>query len=275
MRLLFLGDVMGRAGRAAVAEHLPRLRRDWRLDFVVVNAENASSGAGLTAPHAKALLAAGADCLTLGDHAFDQRDMLGFVEQEPRVLRPLNYARTAPGKGARMFEAPGGRKVFVAQVLGQVFMKRPFDDPFSAIDASLKAAPLGGAAAAVIVDMHAEATSEKMAMGHWCDGRASLVVGTHTHVPTSDTRILARGTAYQSDAGMCGDYDSVIGMDKLEPITRFVTGMAKARFEPAKGPATLSGVYVETEDASGRALRALPVRIGGVLEAAGPEAAPG
>ena len=275
MRLLFLGDVMGRAGRAAVAEHLPRLRRDWRLDFVVVNAENASSGAGLTAPHAKALLAAGADCLTLGDHAFDQRDMLGFVEQEPRVLRPLNYARTAPGKGARMFEAPGGRKVFVAQVLGQVFMKRPFDDPFSAIDASLKAAPLGGAAAAVIVDMHAEATSEKMAMGHWCDGRASLVVGTHTHVPTSDTRILARGTAYQSDAGMCGDYDSVIGMDKLEPISRFVTGMAKGRFEPAKGPATLSGVYVETEDASGRALRALPVRIGGVLEAAGPEAAPG
>ncbi len=270
MRLLFLGDVMGRSGRAAVTEHLPRLRRDWRLDFVVVNGENASSGAGLTAPHAKALLEAGADCLTLGDHAFDQRDMLSFVEQEPRVLRPLNYAKTAPGKGARMFDAGGGRRVFVAQVLGQVFMKRPFDDPFSAVDAALKAAPLGGAATAVIVDVHAEATSEKTAMGHWCDGRASLVVGTHTHVPTSDTRILAKGTAYQSDAGMCGDYDSVIGMDKLEPITRFVTGMTKGRFEPARGPATLSGVYVETDDATGRATRAVPVRVGGVLAEAGP-----
>jgi metallophosphoesterase (TIGR00282 family) len=270
MKILFLGDVMGRSGRAAVAEHLPRLRRDWGLDFVVINAENASSGAGLTAPHAKVLLEAGADCLTLGDHAFDQREMLAFIEQEPRILRPVNYAKTAPGRGARMFEAPGGRRVFVAQVLGQVFMKRCFDDPFSAIDAALKPAPLGGAAQAVIVDIHAEATSEKSAMGHWCDGRASLVVGTHTHIPTSDTRILARGAAYQTDAGMCGDYDSVIGMDKLEPITRFVTGMAKARFEPATGPATLSGVYVETEDATGRATRAAPVRIGGVLDETGP-----
>lgn len=272
MRILFLGDVMGRAGRAAVVEQLPRLRRDWRLDFVVVNAENASSGAGLTAAHAKTLLEAGADCLTLGDHAFDQREMLSFIEQEPRVLRPLNFARVAPGKGARMFEAAGGRKVFVAQVLGQVFMKRPFDDPFSAIDAALKTAPLGGDASAVIVDIHAEATSEKMAMGHWCDGRASLVVGTHTHVPTADTRILARGTACQTDAGMCGDYDSVIGMDKLEPITRFVTGMAKGRFEPARGPATLSGVYVETDDATGLATRAVPIRVGGVLAEAVPGA---
>jgi metallophosphoesterase (TIGR00282 family) len=272
MKILFLGDVMGRSGRAAVADELPRLRREWGLDFVVVNAENASSGVGLTAAHAKLLLDAGADCLTLGDHAFDQREMLAFIEQEPRVLRPLNYAKAAPGRGARMFEAAGGRKVFVAQVLGQVFMKRPFDDPFSAVDAALRPVTLGGTAAAVIVDVHAEATSEKMAMGHWCDGRASLVVGTHTHVPTADARILAKGAAYQSDAGMCGDYDSVIGMDKLEPITRFVTGMAKGRFEPASGEATLCGVYVETEDATGRATRALPVRIGGVLAEVGPPA---
>jgi metallophosphoesterase (TIGR00282 family) len=269
MKILFLGDVMGRSGRAAVAERLPRLRRDWGLDFVVVNAENASSGVGLTAAHAKLLLDAGADCLTLGDHAFDQREMLAFIEQEPRVLRPLNYAKAAPGRGARMFDAPGGRKVFVAQVLGQVFMKRPFDDPFSAVDAALKPVTLGGTAAAVIIDVHAEATSEKMAMGYWCDGRVSLVVGTHTHVPTADTRILAKGAAYQSDAGMCGDYDSVIGMDKLEPITRFVTGMAKGRFEPAAGEATLCGVYVETDDATGRARRALPVRIGGLLAESG------
>jgi calcineurin-like phosphoesterase len=149
-------------------------------------------------------------------------------------------------------------------------MKRPFDDPFSSIDAGLKPATLGGTAAAVIVDVHAEATSEKMALGHWCDGRASLVVGTHTHVPTADTRILGRGTAYQSDAGMCGDYDSVIGMDKLEPISRFVTGMSKGRFTPAEGAATLCGIYVETDDATGRALRAVPVRRGGVLDASGP-----
>jgi hypothetical protein len=265
MRILFLGDVMGRAGRRAVAEHLPRLRRDWRLDFVVVNAENASGGMGLTAPHARLLLEAGADCLTLGDHAFDQRDMLAYVEQEPRVLRPVNYARAAPGRGARLFEAAGGRKIFVVQVLGQVFMRRTFDDPFSAVDAALKPASLGGVAAAVIVDVHAEATSEKMALGHWCDGRASLVVGTHTHVPTADTQILAGGTAFQTDAGMCGDYDSVIGMDKVEPMTRFITGMARGRFVPANGEATLSGVLVETDPASGLALRAVPVRLGGRL----------
>jgi 2',3'-cyclic-nucleotide 2'-phosphodiesterase len=270
MKLLFLGDVMGRSGRTAVVEHLPRLRRDLALDFVVVNGENATGGVGLSGAHAKLLLDAGADCVTLGDHAFDQRDMLAFIEAETRVLRPLNYARAAPGRGARFFDAPGGRRVFVAQVLGRVFMKQPFDDPFSALDAALKPATLGGTAAAVIVDVHAEATSEKMALGHWCDGRASLVIGTHTHVPTADTRILAKGAAYQSDAGMCGDYDSVIGMDKLEPITRFVTGMSRGRFTPAEGEATLCGVYVETDDASGQARRVAPFRLGGRLTAALP-----
>ena len=197
--------------------------------------------------------------------------MLAYIETEPRLIRPLNYARAAPGRGARFFDAPGGRRVFVAQVLGQAFMKRPFDDPFSALDAALKPATLGGEPSAVIVEVHAEATSEKMALGHWCDGRASLVVGTHTHVPTADLQILARGAAYQSDAGMCGDYDSVIGMDKLEPITRFVTGMPKGRFAPAEGEATLCGVYVETDDATGRAREAVPVRIGGRLGQSSPQ----
>lgn len=270
MKLLFLGDVMGRAGRAAVVGRLAQLRADWALDFVVVNGENATGGAGITPEHAKTLLAAGADCLTLGDHAFDQKDMLSFIESEPRIIRPLNYAKTAPGKGARLFEARGGRKVLVTQVLGQVFMKRPFDDPFSAVDAVLRAHPLGGLAQAVIVDVHAEATSEKMGMGHWCDGRASMVVGTHTHVPTADAQILPGGTAFQSDAGMCGDYNSVIGMDKLEPMRRFVTGMVKERFTPAEGEATLSGLYVETDDRTGRATRVRMVRIGGRLEQAGP-----
>jgi hypothetical protein len=270
MRLLFLGDVVGRSGRAAVTDRLPKLRADWRLDFVVVNGENATSGAGLSALHARALLDAGADVVTLGDHAFDQTDMLQFVESEPRVLRPLNYAKAAPGAGARVFAAPGGRKVLVAQVLGQVFMKRPFDDPFSAIDTVLRAHPRGGLVQAALVDMHCEATSEKMAMGHWCDGRASVVVGTHTHVPTADTMILPRGTAYQTDAGMCGDYNSVIGMEKDEPMRRFITGMGKGRFQAAEGEATLSGLYVETDDRTGEATRVAMVREGGLLSPAGP-----
>ena len=265
MRILYLGDVMGRAGRRAIAEGLGPLKERLGVDFTIVNGENASGGMGLTGGHAKLLLDAGADCLTLGDHAFDQKEMLSFIETEPRIIRPLNYSKVAPGHGARVFEATRGRKVLVAQVLGQVFMKRPFDDPFSAIDAVLKTHPLGGLVQASVVDIHAEATSEKMAMGHWCDGRASLVVGTHTHVPTADAMILNRGTAYQTDAGMCGDYDSVIGMEKAEPLRRFLTGMASERFTPAEGEATLAGVLVTTDDRSGKAVSVEPLRQGGRL----------
>jgi metallophosphoesterase (TIGR00282 family) len=270
MKILFLGDVMGRAGRAAVAEKLPKLREAWKLDFVVVNGENATGGMGLSGAHAKGILDAGADCVTLGDHAFDQKDMMTYIEQEPRILRPLNFSKVAPGKGARVFEARGGRKILVAQVLGQVFMKRPFDDPFSAVDSVLKQYPMGGLVQASLIDMHCEATSEKMAMGHWCDSRASVVVGTHTHVPTGDAMILPGGTAYQTDAGMCGDYNSVIGMQKAEPMRRFITGMAKDRFEPALGEATLSGLYIETDDRTGKATRVEMVRQGGRLSPAGP-----
>ncbi|HCP82361.1 MAG TPA: TIGR00282 family metallophosphoesterase [Octadecabacter sp.] len=270
MKILFLGDVMGRAGRTGIIERLPKLREDWKLDFVVVNGENASNGAGLTAAHAKALLGAGVDVLTLGDHAFDQKDMMQFCEAEPRIIRPLNYSKASPGKGFRVFEATRGRKVLVAQVLGQVFMKRAFDDPFSAVETVLKTHPMGGNVQASLIDVHCEATSEKMAMGHYCDGRASIVVGTHTHVPTSDTMILPGGTAFQSDAGMCGDYNSVIGMQKEEPLRRFITGMPKSRFEPAKGEATLSGIYVETDDRTGKATRVEAVRQGGRLSQQGP-----
>lgn len=261
---------MGRAGRRAISENLARIRREWKLDFIIVNGENATGGMGLSGAHAKTLLEAGADCLTLGDHAFDQKDMLSFIAQEPRVIRPLNFSKNAPGKGAKLFTAQNGKKVLVTQALGQVFMKRPFDDPFSAIDPVLKTHPLGGLAQAVIVDMHCEATSEKMAMGHWCDGRASLVVGTHTHVPTADAMILPGGTAYLTDAGMCGDYHSVIGMEKTEPMRRFLTGMPKERFTPANGEATLSGVYIETDDRTGHATRVQPIREGGKLQASTP-----
>lgn len=270
MRILFLGDIVGRSGRTAVIEKIGALREAWKLDFVVVNGENASNGAGLTKAHAQSLLGAGVDCLTLGDHAFDQKDMLTFIEEEPRIIRPVNFAKTAPGKGFRIFDVPGGRKILVAQVLGQVFMKRAFDDPFSAVDDILRKHPRGGLVNASLVDVHCEATSEKMGMGHFMDGRASVVVGTHTHVATGDAQILPKGTAFMSDAGMCGDYNSVIGMEKTEPLRRFVTGMSKGRFQPAEGEATLSGLYVETDDRTGAATRIEMVRQGGRLQQSGP-----
>ncbi len=270
MKILYLGDVVGRSGRDAIAQRLPALRDRLKLDFVVVNGENATSGMGLSGAHAQVILAAGADVITLGDHAFDQKDMLSFIEQEPRIVRPVNFSKSAPGRGAAVFEATRGRKVLVAQVLGQVFMKRPFDDPFHHIDQILTRHPRGGQVAASLVDIHCEATSEKMAMGHFCDGRASVVVGSHTHVPTADAMILPKGTAFQSDAGMCGDYNSVIGMDKAEPLRRFVTGMPKGRFEPAKGEATLSGLLVETDDMTGAAKSVQMFRDGGALQGTHP-----
>ncbi|MDO5647676.1 TIGR00282 family metallophosphoesterase [Paracoccus sp. (in: a-proteobacteria)] len=265
MRILFLGDVMGRSGRQGISERLVPLRTRLRADLVVVNAENASGGRGVTAGHAQLLLESGADCLTLGDHAFDQRDLMAFIDREPRIVRPLNYAREAPGRGATIITDTRGRKALITQALGQVFMSRPYDDPFSALDGVLRAHPPGGMVQAILVDIHAEATSEKMAVGHFCDGRASLVVGTHTHVPTADAQVLPRGTAYLTDAGMCGDYDSVIGMDKAEPLRRFITGMNRDRFTPAEGEATLSGVLVETDDRTGLAKSVTPVRDGGRL----------
>jgi metallophosphoesterase (TIGR00282 family) len=270
MKIMYLGDVVGRSGRQAIIDRLPSLKEAWSLDFVVVNGENATGGMGLSGAHAKVLLDAGADCITLGDHAFDQKDMMQFIETEPRVLRPLNFAKEAPGRGARVFTASRGRKVLVTQVLGQVFMRRAYDDPFSNVDRVLMAHALGGGVQATLVDVHCEATSEKMAMGHFCDGRASMVVGSHTHVPTADAQVLPGGTAFQSDAGMCGDYHSVIGMDKVEPMRRFVTGMSKARFTPALGDATLCGLYVETDDKTGKATRVEMIREGGRLSPAAP-----
>lgn len=261
---------MGRSGRRAVTERLPTLRADWRLDAVVVNGENASSGRGLNTAQAKDLLDAGADVITLGDHAFDQKDMMQGIQADSRILRPINYAKSAPGAGARIYDIQG-RKLLVAQVLGRVFMSRQYDDPFAPIDKILTSHPLGKSVAAILVDIHCEATSEKMAMGHFCDGRASVVVGTHTHVPTADACILPGGTAYQTDAGMCGDYDSVIGMQKAEPLRRFVTGMSKDRFEPAGGEATLSGLFVETDDSTGLARHVTAVRVGGRLSQCHPE----
>ncbi|MFN3608187.1 MAG: YmdB family metallophosphoesterase [Hyphomonas sp.] len=267
MKLAFFGDVVGKPGRAAVMEHLPGLRARLRLDFVVVNGENAAGGFGLTRQIAEEFFGAGADCLTLGDHAWDQREALTYIEREPRLLRPLNYpaGAGAPGKGAELYMLPDGRRVGVIQLQGNVFMRQALACPFAAADAALDQMPLGTVADALIVDMHCEATSEKMAMGHHCDGRASLVVGSHTHVPTADTMVLNGGTAYQTDAGMCGDYDSVIGMQKEMSLYRFTTQLPGERYQPAIGEGTLCGTYVETDDRTGLALRVEPIRMGGRL----------
>jgi 2',3'-cyclic-nucleotide 2'-phosphodiesterase len=266
MRFAFFGDIVGRSGREGLAEHLPHLRRRLGLQFVVVNAENAAAGFGITENTARELFAAGADCLTLGNHSWDQKEALTYIVREPRMIRPLNYPALsdAPGRGAQLFEIAGGGSVLVINLLGRVNMDS-LDDPFAAVDRELCACPLGQAADAIIVDMHAEATSEKMAMGHFCDGRASLVIGTHTHVPTADCQILNGGTAYQTDAGACCDYDSVIGNQKEEPLRRFTTRISGGRYQPAEGPATVCGVYVETDDATGLARRIEPIRIGGRL----------
>lgn len=270
MRLLFIGDVMGRTGRTAVAAELPGLRARWHLDCVVVNGENAAGGAGITESICADLVAAGADAVTLGNHAFDQREALIFIEREPRLVRPLNYPKGTPGRGAALVEIADGRRVLVVNVMGRVFMDA-LDDPFAGLEREIEACPLGAGCDAVVVDVHAEATSEKLALAHSFDGRASMIVGTHTHVPTADHQILPHGTAYQSDAGMTGDYDSVIGVEKDEPIRRFVRKLPGSRFEPASGPATLCGFAVETDDRTGLAVRVAPVRIGGRLAPAGPD----
>lgn len=267
MKILFLGDIVGRAARQAIVERLPKIRENLNLDFVIVNGENCTGGMGLSGSHAKMILDAGADVITLGDHSFDQKDMMSFAEAEKRIIRPLNYAKSAPGRGHGIFSTKNHKKILVIQALGQVFMRSPFADPFGGIDHILKAHKLGGSVDAIFVDFHAEATSEKMAMGIWLDGRVSAVVGTHTHVPTADAMILPSGTGYQSDAGMCGDYHSVIGMNAEEPLRRFITGMSKTRFEPALGEVTLSGVFVETDD-KGRAKICQAFRDGGHLSPA-------
>jgi len=270
MRLLFLGDVVGRSGRKAVIEHLPDLRRRYDLDFVIVNGENSAGGFGITEAILEELLDAGADAVTLGNHAFDQREALVFIERQPRLLRPLNFPKGTPGRGAGLYKARGGEDVLVINAMGRIFMTE-LDCPFHAIDAAIDACGLKTGADAIFIDFHAEATSEKQALATFVDGRASAVVGTHTHAPTSDERVLPGGTAYMSDAGMCGDYNSVLGMQSEEPINRFLTRIPKGRFEPAEGPATLSGMAVEIDDETGLATRTTALRLGGVLAPAEPQ----
>jgi hypothetical protein len=270
MRLLFLGDVVGRSGRNAVIAQLPGLIAKHRFDFVVVNGENAAGGFGITEEIFQELVAAGADCVTTGNHVWDQREALTFADRHERFLRPVNYPTGSPGRGANVYTAKNDARVLVVNVMGSLFMPS-LDDPFQAAAREVSACAIGTGCDAIVIDFHAEASSEKQTMGYFVDGRASLVIGTHTHVPTADWKILAGGTAYMTDVGMCGDYDSVIGMEKDEPLRRSTTKIPSGRLEPAAGTATLSGLAVEIDDQSGLARRVAPLRIGPGLPPAEPD----
>jgi 2',3'-cyclic-nucleotide 2'-phosphodiesterase len=266
MRVLFLGDVVGRTGRDAVAARLPGLKAALKADLVVVNAENASHGFGLAPEMAEALVVAGADVLTLGNHAWDRKEIIPYIAERSRLLRPLNFPPGTPGQGSVVVKLADGRQALVLNAMGRLYMDA-LDCPFRATAELLSRYRLGagGTVQAILSDFHAEATSEKQAYAHTFDGQLSIVVGTHTHVPTADHRILPGGTAFQSDAGMCGDYDSVIGMAKDGAATRFWRKMPGERLQPAEGAATVCGLFVETDDATGLARRVEPLRVGGSL----------
>lgn len=269
MKILFLGDVVGRSGRDAVCTLLPQIRQRLGIDFAIVNGENAAHGFGLTEAICKQFYEAGADVVTTGNHTWDQREIIAYIGSDPRLLRPINFPAGTPGRGLTVMQTRAGQKVVVVNVMTRLFMD-PLDDPFAALDKALAPYPLGGSVQAIVVDVHGEATSEKMSLGHFLDGRASLVVGTHSHIPTADAHVLVGGTAYMTDAGMCGDYDSVIGMKKGPAVARFVRKMPGERLSPADGEATLCGVVVETDDRTGLATSCAAIRLGGRLTPAWP-----
>ena len=269
LRILFVGDVVGRTGRDAVVARLPGLRAALRIDLAVVNAENASHGFGLAPDMARALFAAGADVITLGNHAWDRKEIIPYIAETPRLLRPLNYPPGTPGHGSVLVTLPDGRRALVLQAMGRLFMD-PLDCPFRGTADVLANHRLGASVQAIVSDFHAEASSEKMAYAHTFDGQMSFVVGTHTHCPTADAQILPNGSAFQSDAGMCGDYDSVIGMMKDGAALRFWRKVPGEKLGPAEAEATVCGVFVQTDDTTGLARRIEPVRIGGRLAQAMP-----
>jgi metallophosphoesterase (TIGR00282 family) len=249
MRILFIGDVVGKPGRRAVATLVPRLRKERDIDFVIANGENSAHGAGLTASTVDALLTSGVDVITSGDHVWDQKEVYDVIEREPRLLRPLNFPASAPGKGSTVVRLDGLPPVGVLNLIGRVFMPNT-DCPFRAAEAEV--ARLLTQTKVIIVDLHAEATSEKIAMGRFLDGRVSAVIGTHTHVATADEQILPKGTAYLSDAGMCGPHDSVLGRDVGAVLQRFLTQMPQ-KMEVAEGDVALCGAIVDVDETTGRA----------------------
>ena len=270
MRILFIGDIMGRSGREALARHLPDLKAKLRPDVVIVNGENAVHGTGITDKVCKEFYESGTDVITTGNHVWGQKELMFTIDRDPRTLRPLNYPEGTPGKGSYVHTLPDQRKILVVNALGRVFME-PLDDPFLMLNALVDKHPMGKAVNAIFVDFHAEASSEKMAAAQYLDGRVSAVVGTHTHMPTADCQIFDGGTAYQTDAGMTGDYNSIIGMEKTVPIHRFTRKTPTDRMQPADGEGTLCGTLIVTDDATGHTQKIAPVRVGPRLASTLPE----
>lgn len=264
MKVLFIGDIMGRTGRDALAKHLPELKKTLKPDVVIVNGENAAHGIGITPDICKEFYALGVDVITTGNHIWDQREIIPYIDRDPKLLRPINFPKGTMGKGFVIHTLADGRKILVVNAMARVFMDA-MDDPFAAMNELLNTYRMGGAVNAAFLDFHGEASSEKMAMGHYLDGRVSVVVGTHTHIPTADVQIFNGGTAYQTDAGMTGDYDSVIGVKKEVPIHRFTRKTPTDRMSPAEGEATLCGLFVQLDN-QGLAKKAGAVRVGGRLK---------
>jgi metallophosphoesterase (TIGR00282 family) len=252
MKILCLGDIVGRPGREAVEYALPRIRKEQGIDFVIANAENASGGSGLIPKNADEILRFGVDVITMGDHVWDKPEIFPYLqEHQQKIIRPANFPDGVPGVGWTVVTAANGIRVGVINLLGRTFMRYNVSCPFRALDALV--AQIQEQASVIIVDMHAETTSEKVAMGHYSDGRVSLVYGTHTHIQTADEKILPQGTAYITDLGMSGPYDSVIGQDKQKIITRFLTSMPN-KFEVAQAPGTVHGVIIKVDPKTGKAL---------------------
>ncbi len=267
MKILFLGDVFGRSGRNALKEKLPSLKQELQADVVIVNVDNVSNGRGVTQKHTKEILSYGADCLTGGDHIWDQRDMMSGIESIEQIIRPHNFAEGTLGSGIWSKEIDG-QKITVFHLCGTVFMKPVFDNAFLCMDKFLTKHKVGKGHH-IFIDFHAEATSEKMAMAHFLDGKVSALVGSHTHVPTADTQVLPKGTAYQTDAGMCGDYNSVIGANPVGPIHNFLGKEPRMHIKPTEGESTICGTLIETDDETGLANAIRPIRIGIYLDNTG------
>lgn len=253
MKILYCGDVVARAGREAVLNNIDKLKDTYHPDVFIVNIENAAHGFGATPSICKDFLAKGTDVLVTGNHVWQQRELIPFLEESKRIIRPLNYPPYLPGRGFVEFETAKGKRILITQLLGRLFMEA-VDCPAQAIDNLLKNYTLGKNIDAIFVDIHAEATAEKVSVGHYLDGRVSAVIGSHTHIPTADATIRDGGTAYMTDVGMCGDYNSVIGFEKEEPLNRLARKYTGGRLSPAKGSGTFCGVLIETDDATGLAV---------------------
>lgn len=268
MKILFCGDIVARSGRDALKKYIPQLRQQLRLDFIVVNGENAAHGFGITPAICQEMYDLGIDVITTGNHVWNQKEIIPYMGSDKRLLRPINYPLQTPGYGYGVYETAVHKKILVINVMGRIFMDPAVDNPFTTIQNLLATYKLGNNINAILVDVHGEASSEKYALGHVLDGQVTMVVGSHSHVPTADYHILKKGTAYQTDAGMTGDYDSIIGVKADVPIGRFLKGYSNDRFTPADGEATLCGLYVESDDKTGLAKVIKPIRLGGILHQA-------